>query len=109
MQKEGYTILLFVKNGYEKGNWLGVLSAINKTAEQKKIDGIIVTNISIESLRDGAPEEFHAFTPVLCDATAIKTAARTNPTLYLLKKGTIIGKWSYADFDRVLLKLQNLP
>ena len=109
MQKEGYTILLFVKNGYEKGNWLGVLSAINKTAEQKKIDGIIVTNISIESLRDGASEEFHAFTPVLCDAVAIKTAARTNPTLYLLKKGTIIGKWSYADFDRVLLKLQNLP
>ena len=109
MQKDGYMIMLFVKDGYEKGNWLGVLSAINKSAEQKNIDGIIVTNISIDNLRAGAPEEFHAFTPVLCDATAIKTAARANPTLYLLKKGTIIGKWSYADFDRVLITLQNLP
>lgn len=33
------------------------------------------------------------------DFTAIRTAARTNPTFILLKKGTIIGKWSYADFD----------
>ncbi len=26
-----------------------------------------------------------------CDATAVKTAARADPTLYLLKKGTILG------------------
>ncbi|HTR27967.1 MAG TPA: BT_3928 family protein [Puia sp.] len=37
-----------------------------------------------------------------CDGTAVKTAARANPTLLLLKKGIIIGKWSYADFDRAL-------
>ena len=34
-----------------------------------------------------------------CDATAIKTAARADPTLYLLKKGTILNKWSYADLE----------
>jgi hypothetical protein len=44
-----------------------------------------------------------------CDATAIKTAARANPTLYLLKKGTILGKWSYADLDRALPALNELP
>ena len=37
-----------------------------------------------------------------CDATAIKTAARANPTLYLLKNAVILGKWSYADLDKAL-------
>ena len=33
------------------------------------------------------------------DLTAIRTAARSNQTLYLLKQGNIAGKWSYADLD----------
>jgi uncharacterized membrane protein YphA (DoxX/SURF4 family) len=43
-----------------------------------------------------------------CDFTAIKTAARANPTLLLLKKGIIIGKWSYADFDHALPEISML-
>jgi hypothetical protein len=35
------------------------------------------------------------------DLVAIKTAARANPTLYLLNQGAIVEKWSYARFDRV--------
>jgi len=37
-----------------------------------------------------------------CDATAVKTAARADPTLYLLKRGVILNKWSYAHFDLVV-------
>jgi hypothetical protein len=33
------------------------------------------------------------------DLTAIRTAARSNQTLYLLKQGNIAGKWSYAELD----------
>ena len=33
------------------------------------------------------------------DLTAIRTAARSNQTLYLLKHGNIAGKWSYANLD----------
>ncbi len=36
-------------------------------------------------------------TPLACDAVAIKTAARANPTLLLVKNGTILGKWAYTD------------
>jgi len=43
-----------------------------------------------------------------CDATAIKTAARANPTLLLLKRGIILGKWSYADFDHALPGISSL-
>ena len=34
-----------------------------------------------------------------CDVVPIKTAARANPAFYLLNDGTILNKWSYADFD----------
>jgi hypothetical protein len=33
------------------------------------------------------------------DLTAIRTAARSNQTLYLLKQGNIVGKWSFANLD----------
>jgi hypothetical protein len=33
------------------------------------------------------------------DLTAIRTASRSNQTLYLLKQGNIAGKWSYAELD----------
>jgi len=43
-----------------------------------------------------------------CDATAIKTAARANPTLYLLKNAVILGKWSYADLDKAIPAVNEL-
>jgi uncharacterized membrane protein YphA (DoxX/SURF4 family) len=44
-----------------------------------------------------------------CDATAVKTAARADPTLYLLKKGNILNKWSYANFDMTVPAIAELP
>jgi uncharacterized membrane protein YphA (DoxX/SURF4 family) len=44
-----------------------------------------------------------------CDATAVKTAARADPTLYLLKKGTILNKWSYASLESAIPFLTELP
>jgi hypothetical protein len=35
------------------------------------------------------------------DATAIKTAARTNPSIFKMKGPVVQGKWSWADFDEV--------
>jgi hypothetical protein len=43
------------------------------------------------------------------DFVAIKTAARANPTLYLINDGSIIGKWSAADFDGAAEKIRTLP
>ena len=43
-----------------------------------------------------------------CDATAIKTAARANPTLYLLKNAVVLGKWSYVDLDKAIPAINEL-
>lgn len=50
-------------------------------------------------------------TVLKCDATAIKTAARSHdkPTLYLLKNGTILKKWSYTDYNAAIPSVAELP
>ena len=41
--------------------------------------------------------------PVLSlDATALKTAARTNPELYLMKGPVVENKWGWADFGQAI-------
>jgi hypothetical protein len=42
---------------------------------------------------------FQNITVLNCDFTAIRTAARSNPTLYYIKQGTVAGKWSFANFN----------
>jgi len=37
-----------------------------------------------------------------CDVTAIKTAARANPTIFLMKGPVVQHKWSWADFGDVI-------
>src|SRR5581483_8160272 len=110
LNEDKYQLYLFLKNGYTtSGEWPGLLGMIMKSAEKKHIEGFMVTNVPIETLRQHAPQVFYTFTPLRCVATAIKTAARTNPALFLIKKGTILNKWSYADLEQALLVVNNLP
>ncbi len=44
----------------------------------------------------------------MCDAVAIKTAARANPTLYLLKDGTIQNKWAFADMKKAYAVIHDI-
>ncbi len=37
-----------------------------------------------------------------CDVTAIKTAARANPAVFLMNGPVVKNKWSWADFDEVI-------
>jgi uncharacterized membrane protein YphA (DoxX/SURF4 family) len=109
LNEDQYQLYLFLKNGYTLGEWTAVLNMIMRGAEKKHIKGFLVTNVPIETLRVNPPDVFYAFMPLRCDATAIKTAARTNPALFLIKKGTILNKWSYADLEQALLVVNNLP
>lgn len=38
---------------------------------------------------------------LVCDGTVMKTAARVNPTYFIMQQGNIKGKYSYANFDEV--------
>ncbi len=107
LHEPGYKLILFLKDDYHTQNWPEVYDLLVKTANTKQIPSFVVTNIPIETLRKDSVINASVF-PLRCDVTAIKTAARTNPSLYLLKEGTIIDKWGYADFELALKKIAEI-
>jgi uncharacterized membrane protein YphA (DoxX/SURF4 family) len=106
LNEPGRKLFLFVKDGYKQGNWTNVLNMVINSAEEKGIKGFLVTNLEVEKEnRTFFPELF----PLRSDGTAIKTAARYNPTLFLINAGTIEEKWSAVDLERALKHVNNLP
>ncbi len=103
LQEDKYQLYLFLRNDYNQGNWPVVLQTILQSATEKNIQGFLVTSIPTETLYSPeSPAVFNLLLPLRCDPVVIKTATRANPTLVLMKKGTILRKWSYADLDKAL-------
>jgi len=89
-------ILLFCENFATPVNlWQHNFQEILSAAKPKMIPVYIVTANRKEGDIALANTPFHDVPVMECDYTAIRTAARTNPCLYLLKRGTIVNKWSY--------------
>jgi len=38
----------------------------------------------------------------------VRTAARSNPCIYILEKGTILGKWSGRQFQKATTELRKI-
>jgi uncharacterized membrane protein YphA (DoxX/SURF4 family) len=98
----GYAGLIFTK-GFDEGlsSWESDYSDLKSALDKQAIPAFLITN-DYENINAWiAKHKALAGFPVLkCDFVAIKTAARANPTFYLLNQGTIVGKWSYANFDK---------
>ena len=102
----GYNAFLFIKDDPGTGEWLNNLELLYPVLQRKKINLFVVTNnaAGISAYFNVTP----GATFLKCDVVPIKTAARTNPALYLLKNGTILNKWSYADWDDAAQEIQAL-
>jgi uncharacterized membrane protein YphA (DoxX/SURF4 family) len=90
-----YSLLLFEIKP-TTGDWEKSFKEIRLNAGKRNIPLFIITT-SIEEYFKMKSTDLPVFK---CDFTAIRTAARANPTLYLLKNGTVENKWSYADFEK---------
>lgn len=92
LAKENTIALLFYNE--KETNLLPSFENTVTALQQKNVPVYIVTSTP-DKLKDKTQ------LPVLkCDYVAIKTAARANPTLYLIKKGVILNKWAGADFEK---------
>jgi uncharacterized membrane protein YphA (DoxX/SURF4 family) len=110
LDRPGFKLVVFSRDFPETAPaWNQPFSVLFTLCKSKNIPVYFVT-----SDREGADtylaannlsSEIPVFT---CDATAIKTAARANPTVYLLKKGTILNKWSYASMESAIPELNAL-
>lgn len=109
LSEDRYQLFLFLKDGYNKGAWIEMLAVLKTETEKRNIPAFLVTSLPAgDNEVTALPGVFTKWTIFACDAVAIKTAARTNPTVFLVKKGTILNKWSYADLDEAIRKIQQL-
>jgi uncharacterized membrane protein YphA (DoxX/SURF4 family) len=101
LDKPGFMLMLISRN-FPNTNpgWNKQFVLLYTLARSKNIPVILVTSAREEATTylnaNGLSEGIPIFG---CDGTAVKTAARVDPTLYLLKKGTILNKWSYASLE----------
>ncbi|HVU57542.1 MAG TPA: BT_3928 family protein [Puia sp.] len=111
LDQDGFKLFFFTKELDEyPAPWVREFSLIYTMARAKNIPLYFITgnydNVADWTRKAGIRD---GVIILKCDATAIKTAARANPTLYLLKKGTILKKWSYADLGLALPNINELP
>ena len=83
----------------ESSGWKKDLLSIYAEAGKKGIPFYFVTKDREAAIAVFKKMGFENAQVLACDFTAIRTAARVSPTLYLLKNGTVEGKWSYANFN----------
>jgi uncharacterized membrane protein YphA (DoxX/SURF4 family) len=98
-------LFLFLKDGYKPDEWIQKMDMIINEASKKKMKGFLVTNLDIPANHEGF---LGPLTTLKTDGTAIKTAARYNPTLFLIRNGTILKKWSAVDFDSALKEIAKM-
>ncbi len=95
--------LLFIKTLEDyPANWDKDIQLIN-SIQKKKIPIYIVTAQPDKVKEKFAGKIESGLPPVFtCDVTAIKTAARANPTVFKMKGPVVEGKWSWADFGDII-------
>ena len=104
LNRQGYTLLYLT---LDKGDDLAEFRGSNQLGElvqhslQMGMPVYAVTN-NYDKL-NALFTTSHWNIPILqCDAVAMKTAARSGATIYLLNSGTIVRKWSYLEGGKAL-------
>lgn len=97
------TYLLLAENlGNKNLGWMIAFKQLTERAGKKGIPVFLVTAGSLPTAVGILNAHKLSTVPVFaCDFTAIRTAARTNPTLVYLQKGTIKGKYSFRQMADV--------
>lgn len=109
VMSQPFAMLLFCENfDVSVSDWSSEFATIYAEARSRNVPVYMVVTQE-ETARQKIRATPFADMPVFkCDYTAIRSAARVSPTLYLLKQGTIQGKWSYRRMRDGLNKLETL-
>ncbi|RXP60355.1 DoxX family membrane protein [Lutibacter sp. HS1-25] len=96
-------VMLVVAYNLSKSDMLGFLNVKNVT------DQALANNYKVYLLSASMNEDFLNiknnyrlnFDMLFCDETTLKTIVRANPGIITLQNGTVTGKWSWVDTDKV--------
>lgn len=94
--------ILVIGEHITPGSWINDLKELQGEALKKRVPIYIVTpetRSAVQTLQEHGISNIPVFS---CDNTAVRTAARTNPTIYVLNKGTVVTKESYREIDELI-------
>ncbi|HMH35146.1 MAG TPA: BT_3928 family protein [Puia sp.] len=111
LNRKGYTLFMFAKEIPDPNpSWNREFAVILSFVKMKNMTIYFITAHTDQVENYFVKNNITDHVQILkCDVTAIKTAARADPTLYLLKQGTILNKWSHADFESAIGEINSLP
>lgn len=94
-----YAVLLYCEDfSVPVSKWEKEFTKVYTSAKAKNIPVYMITSQPNDVSKYISGKSFADIAVFKCDFTSIRTAARTNPCLYILKQGTILGKWSRHHF-----------
>ena len=105
-----YAVLAFIENfKVPVSKWKSDFENMYKEARAKNIPVYIITGNLEEAATLFKSTSFSDVPLLKCDFTAIRTAARTSPCVYVIKQGTIIQKKSHKELDDITDEIIKLP
>ena len=105
-----YAVLLFCEDfSVPVKKWGSDFSKIYAEAKAKNIPVYLITTQPADAPKAISGTSFADIKIFKCDFTAIRTAARTNPCLFILKGGTIVNKWSYKTMSNAIEIFKTIP
>ncbi len=107
LSQEHSYVMLFVKDFANYNEWHNKdYDKLMVKLADKHISFFIVTSDKNKALELFGSNKMVNL--LLCDGTVIKTAARVNPTYFVMEKADIKAKYSYLDMDKVLEKINTV-
>lgn len=104
-----YTMLLFIENfNVPVSKWKEKFGKVYETAIDKNIPIYVVSSSPDIAKKKIAGTSFATIPVFSCDFTAVRTAARVSPNLYLLQAGTIKNKWSRHGFSNAEKQINSI-
>ncbi len=105
-----YAVLLIAENfSVPVSNWEGSFDKLYTELKAKNIPAYLITSRPDEAVTHLSKTKFADIPVFKCDYTAIRSAARTNPCIYVLKQGTVIDKQSYRRINCIISAVKKLP
>jgi uncharacterized membrane protein YphA (DoxX/SURF4 family) len=107
--EQPFAILLYIDNfDIPLRKWQKDITDLKTTAREKAVPIYIVTSRMQEVVNNLSGTPLSDIQLFKSDNTAIRTAARTSPCIYLLGKGTILDKWSYHGTGNAIKRIRSL-
>lgn len=103
LNQPGEYYFFFIKDvAKDTAHWLINFKALYSFAKEKNKPLIVIASQASAAQQFFNEKNNFNVTVLGCDATALKTAARTDPALYLMHGPIVQKKWGWADIEKAL-------